>query len=148
MTSHDAQMRSDIATYGWHVIQVAEDDEGPGFAYTIGLFERFAHPELIVFGLPLETMHRMLNGAGAAVRGDRVYRAGRDYDEILEGYQCTFRPVPRSRYKEYLGTACGHYGRDDFPALQLIWPDREQRYPWAAPDDAWIRMAQPVLADG
>lgn len=148
MNGGDAQMRADIATYGWHVIKVYEDDEGPGFAFTIGLFRRFEHPEIIVFGLPPDTMHLMLNGAGAAVRDGRAYTAGRDYDDILEGYHCTFRPVPRAHYKEYLGSARWYYEGDDFPALQLIWPDREHRYPWGAPSDAWIRTAQPVLADG
>ena len=76
MTGGDAQMRADIATYGWHVVKVLEDDEGPAFAFTIGLWQRFQHPELIVFGLPLETMHQMLNGAGAAVRAGRPYAAG------------------------------------------------------------------------
>ena len=70
MTAGDAQMRSDIETYGWHVIKVLEDDEGPGFAFTIGLFKRFGHPELIVFGLPLDTMHEMLNAAGEAEMPD------------------------------------------------------------------------------
>ncbi len=147
MTGGDAQMRADIATYGWHVIKVLEDDEGPAFAFTIGLWQRFQHPELIVFGLPLETMHQMLNGAGAAVGAGRPYAAGQSYDDILEGYSCTFRPVPRRHYDAYLGSAQWYYEGDDFPALQLIWPDREQRYPWAAPSDAWIRTAQPVLAD-
>jgi hypothetical protein len=147
MAGGDAQMRADIATYGWHVIKVHEDDKGPGFAFTIGLFRRFEHPELIVFGLPADTMHLMLNAAGAAVRDGRVYGVGRDYDDILEGYNCTFRPVPRSQYDEYLGSARGYYDGDDFPALQLVWPDRDHRYPWAAPSEAWIRTAQPVLAD-
>jgi hypothetical protein len=140
-------MRADIATYGWHVIKVFEDDEGPGFAFTIGLYERFDHPELIVFGLPLETMHLMLNGAGEAVRAGRRYTAGQSYDGILEGYNCTFRPVPHSHYEAYLGSARWYYDGDAFPVLQLIWPDREHRYPWAAPAGAWIRKGQPVLAD-
>jgi Domain of unknown function (DUF4262) len=147
MTGGDAQMRADIATYGWHVIKVYEDDEGPAFAFTIGLFQRFGHPELIVFGLPPDTMHLMLNGAGENVRAGRPYAAGLNYDDILEGYSCTFRPVPRRHYEAYLGSARWYYEGDDFPVLQLIWPDREHRYPWAAPPDAWIRGAQPVLAD-
>jgi len=57
MNGGDAQVPADIETYGWHVIEVPEDDEGPGFAFTIGLFRRFEHPELIVFGLPMNTMH-------------------------------------------------------------------------------------------
>jgi hypothetical protein len=48
------------------VVKVFGDDEGPGFAFTIGLYQRFRHPELLVFGLPLDTMHLMLNGAGEA----------------------------------------------------------------------------------
>ncbi len=147
MSSGDAQVHADIATYGWHVVKVLEDDEGPGFAFTIGLYQRFEHPELIVFGLPPDTMHLMLNGAGEAVRAGQTYTAGRSYGDILEGYNCTFRPVPRRHYEAYLGYARWYYDGDGFPALQLIWPDREHRYPWTAPADAWIRTGQPVLAD-
>ena len=147
MNSGDAQVHADIATYGWHVVEVGEDDEGPGFAFTIGLHKRFDHPELIVFGLPLDTMHVMLNGAGESVRAGRTYAAGQSYDDVLEGYSCTFRPVPRRHYEAYLGYARWYYDGDDFPALQLIWPDREHQYPWGAAADAWIRKAQPVLAD-
>jgi hypothetical protein len=63
------------------------------------------------------------------------------------GYSCTFRTVPRRHYEAYLGSASWYYEGDDFPVLQLIRPDREHRYPWAAPDDAGIRKAQPILAD-
>jgi hypothetical protein len=147
MNSGDDQVHADIAAYGWHVVEVVEDDEGPGFAFTIGLHKRFEHPELIVFGLPLDTMHLMLNGAGESVRAGRAYAVGQSYDDVLEGYSCTFRPVPRRHYEAYLGYARWYYDGDDFPMLQLIWPDREHRYPWGAPADAWIRKAQPVLAD-
>jgi Domain of unknown function (DUF4262) len=41
MTGGDEQVRADIATYGWHVIKVLEDDEGPGFAFTIGHTDGF-----------------------------------------------------------------------------------------------------------
>ena len=89
----------------------------------------------------------MLNAAGEAVRAGQAYTVGQNSDDILHGYSCTFRPVPRGQYEAYLGSALRYYDGADFPALQLIWPDREGRYPWAAPDDAWIRRAQPVLAD-
>jgi uncharacterized protein DUF4262 len=147
MNPGEAQVHADIATYGWHVVKVTEDDEGPGFAFTIGLHKRFEHPELIVFGLPLDTMHLMLNAAGEAVRAGRAYAVGQSYDDVLNGYSCTFRPVPRRHYEAFLGYARWYYRGDDFPALQLVWPDREHRYPWAAPADAWIRTGQPVLAD-
>ena len=143
----DAKVHADIASFGWHVVEVREDDEGPGFAFTIGLYQRFQHPELIVFGLPLDTMLLMLNAAGEAVRAGRTFAAGQSSDDVLEGYECTFRPVPPKHYDAFLGYAVWYYDGDEFPTLQLIWPDREHRYPWAAPAGAWIRAAQPVLAD-
>ena len=100
-----------------------------------------------MFGLAPDTMHLILNGAGEAVRTGRTYAVGQSYEGVLEGYACTFRPVPSSHYEAFLGYARWYYDGDDFPTLQLVWPDREHRYPWAAPVDAWIREAQPVLAD-
>jgi hypothetical protein len=89
----------------------------------------------------------LLNAAGEAVRAGRTFTAGRSSDDVLEGYECTFRPVPPKHYDAFLGYALWHYDGDEFPTLQLIWPDREHRHPWAAPASAWIRAAQPVLAD-
>ena len=113
----------------------------------VGLYKRFEHPELVVFGLPPDTMHRLLNVAGEAARSGQVYVVGQGYNDLLEAYSCTFRPVPVKHYQPYLGYARWYYRGGDFPALQLVWPDREHRDPWAAPADAGIRGAQPVLAD-
>lgn len=40
----ERKLVSDIEEFGWHVIMIAEDDEGPAFAYSIGLFKILGHP--------------------------------------------------------------------------------------------------------
>jgi len=52
----DAKVLQDIQRVGWHVTSVfaRKEDEGPEWAFSIGLFHSFCHPEVIVHGLPLE----------------------------------------------------------------------------------------------
>lgn len=141
----EAQCVADVERYGLHVINVAADDRGPGFAYSVGLFRTFAHPELILVGLPRQTMHDLLNGAADAIRAGARFGGGDVTDALLEGYDCTFRPVPDRLYRAYLGWAGWFYDGQPFPALQLVYPDRERRWPWDAGAAVGFVEQQPVL---
>lgn len=137
----------DIEQYGWHIVGIEADDEGPGFAYSVGLHHTLGHPEVIVFGLAsADTMAQIINGIGDAVRSGTRFEDWHESDEILEGYSCMFRKVPIEAYPEYLGYAMWFYRPDQFPVLQCVWPDKEGRYPWEAECDPIVRQRQPVLA--
>ncbi len=41
---------ADIAEFGWHSVNVLEDDGYPPWTFTIGLYETGNHPELIIVG--------------------------------------------------------------------------------------------------
>jgi hypothetical protein len=41
---------TNIAEFGWHSVNVVEDDGHPPWTFTIGLFETWQHPELIRAG--------------------------------------------------------------------------------------------------
>ena len=146
-TEAERKVLSDVGTHGWHVVNVLEDDRGPAFSYTVGLFHSFRHPEVLVIGLPRETAHPILNEVGAAAQAGRRVEAGATYDDFLEGYDCTFRVIPPARYRFYLGWAMWFYDYAPFPALQLIYPDRERRWPWQEEASAEFRAQQPVIAD-
>jgi hypothetical protein len=144
------ELSADVEKHGWVVMRISADGPGPDFAYTIGLLDHFGHPEVIVVGLPLGVAHRILNTLGIAVRGGKRYVAGAVYDDLLEGYDVTFRAVPAYQLGAYLGWGRRYYresGREDFPALQLIYPDRQRRWPWQDGVADGFRNAQPVLAD-
>jgi hypothetical protein len=76
-----------IERYGWTCVAVEAGHDNPSWAYTIGLSDRFDHPELVMVGLPPPDAYWVLgqvarhvrDGAGVEV-GERILvpRAGID----------------------------------------------------------------------
>jgi hypothetical protein len=148
VTEDDVEKKlvSDIEEFGWHVIKIAEDDEGPAFAYSIGLFKTFGHPEIIVFGLDVDLMHRMINLIGEEVRHGRRFADEEAASGVLEGYDVRFKYVARRHYHEHVGYARWFYKGDDFPLLQCLWPDKKGRFPTDSDFARALRPRQPLLA--
>lgn len=136
---------ADVERYGLHVLKIGAEVDSPTFAYSVGLYHTFGHPELIILGLDLDVMHRLLNDVAAALRAGRRYSAGDVSDEFVEGYPVTFRTVPRRQYAAYLGWANWFHGGLEYPVLQMIYPDRERRWPWEEGVSDGFRRNQPVL---
>ena len=55
------KLTDDIVKYGFEVIMVPKTNYLPSFAYTVGLWKSYKHSELISLGLPIDTLHTMLN---------------------------------------------------------------------------------------
>jgi hypothetical protein len=142
---HNQQIIADIKEYGWHVVGVREDEEGPPFAYTIGFYRTLKHPEIILLGLDLELTHPLLNNLGDAIRGGQRYETGQEYEDILEAYCCMFRTVSTEFYNEFLGCGVRFYQGLNFPALQCVWPDKAQKYPWEEGFNPHWLPRQPIL---
>jgi hypothetical protein len=141
----EARVRADIARHGWHVALVPPEAGTPGWALSIGLFERFGHPELVVFGPDLAVLGRLVNHLGAWVRDGAHFEAGSERSDVLAGQTLAFREVAPKWIEVFLGNAAWHYRSQDFPALQGFWPDPGGRFPWdPACDLAW-RADQPLL---
>lgn len=137
----------DVQQYGWHIVGVKEDSEGPGFAYSIGLHHSLGQPEIIIFGLSSSgTMAQIINAIGEQMRKGTKFGDWMESDQVLEGYSCLFRHVDEGFYPEYLGYAMWFYRPDAFPVLQCVWPDRQGRYPWHPQFPAELHARQPVLA--
>jgi Domain of unknown function (DUF4262) len=138
-------IQENIDEYGWHVVMVPEDDLGPGFAYSIGLYKNWKHPEIIMFGLPIDILHRAINNAGEEVRLGKRFEDSDHSDEIFEGYPVAFRQVSPENYDEYLGQAIRYYGEESFPVLQGFWSDKRGHYPWDSDFSVEFREFQPAL---
>ena len=147
LNEHDKSVLQRREAHGWFVNMIAGDAEGPGFAYSFGLYEEFQHPEIIIFGLDSATMHGIINVAGEQVRKGARYREGDVTGDLLEGYNCAFRQVNPLQYRETCSWAVWFYGNSEFPVLQLFWPDKRNRFPW---DDGFtesLRSLQPDLSE-
>ncbi len=53
-----------ITQYGWSVVLVQPDTDGPGWAYTIGLWHSHRVPELAMFGGDVYETEEVLNALG------------------------------------------------------------------------------------
>lgn len=136
---------ADVEQYGLHVLKIGAEADSPTFAYTVGLYRTFGHAEVIMLGLGLDMMHQVLNDLADSLRKGRRYAPGDVSDEFLEGYPVTFRTVPEWHYDPYLGWANWFNEGHDYPAIQMIYPDRERRWPWDKGASEGFRQNQPVL---
>ena len=142
----ERKLVSDIEEFGWHVVLIPEDGEGPAFAYSVGLYKTFGHPELIVFGIDLRVMHLTINLVGQELRRGRHFSEGESVPDILNNSGTLFLKVARRHYQEYLACARWFYKGDDFPALQCLWPDTQGRFPTDPDFPESLRPRQPLLA--
>jgi hypothetical protein len=147
MPEIDPRVERDIARFGWHVVKVMEDEVGPAHAFSIGLWERHRHPEIVVVGPDLDVLHRLVNAVGEDVRAGRRFEADHAYPGIVAGLACCFRAVHRANYRDFLGYAGWYYGGAGFPALQCVWPDPAGRWPWDAGFAGELAAQQPVLSE-
>ncbi|BBU33385.1 hypothetical protein BTHE68_71190 (plasmid) [Burkholderia sp. THE68] len=142
------QTKQAISAHGHAVIGVTAEPKAkpptPGFAYTIGLEETYGHPELIVFGLPYEVAHGVLNDLAARIKGKTLALQDGDRDDrTLQGHRVVFRNVRAAFVRKYLRIA--HVLSEDTRALQVVWPDPFGKFPWEDDFDSRYAVAQPSL---
>ena len=141
----DEQVLADVAKYGWLVFKVLEKHESPGWAFSVGLYENFNHPEVVVFGLNDDLLGSVINSIGEDVRNGKTFAIDGLYPNLIDTYSCTFKSVNQVWYYDFLGYANWFYKGQDYPALQCIWPDRNSQFPWEPEfNPNWI-WAQPLL---
>ena len=134
----EQEVVDNIARCGWHCMRVASTADDPiqtVFAYTIGLEHSFGWPELICFGLGPDVLHACLANAIDECRRKAISpQAGLVLAEVLEQYPCRLDAFSVDHHSEHLGWAIwfARYQRRDPKAircLQLVWPDRDGRFP-------------------
>ncbi len=148
-SEYDFQLLQKIDEIGWYNIHVSEENDSPAYAFTIGHFQKHHHPEIIVIGLPPQIAHELLNIAAIKIAGAKEeIESYRKYTDFTEGLSVVFVPVGIEHYKEYLGYANWYYASmpTPYPALQMVWPDREGIYPWEPGYDKSFLKFQPLLS--
>ncbi|MDH3690007.1 MAG: DUF4262 domain-containing protein [Gammaproteobacteria bacterium] len=144
MDPTEQKLVSDVERHGWHVIHVLGDDEYPNFSYTVGLYDTFEHPEIILIGLKQEITNVLLNNMGVDIKEGKGFEPGQFYQGILDNFQCWIGEVPKSEYGAHVGFGLWYYDGDNFPLVQCVYPSTNNVYPWERefPEDSkfWARM--------
>lgn len=152
MTTHnehncidDKKFSADLEKFGWTVLLLEATDYLPSFAYTVGLWKNYKHPEIISFGLTTKTLHLILNEAGEIAKTGRTIEVGKNYDDYFENSNTQFIKVDTRNISDYFGQAINYYKTTDFPTIQLVWTDRNNRFPWDKDYEEEFKYKQPLL---
>jgi Domain of unknown function (DUF4262) len=134
-----------VEKYGWFVPLFKADENGPSFAYTIGLWKTFQHPEIICFGLAPMTIGQILNNAGQLVKEGNTLPLNQRDNRLLEKMDVVFVPIATEKnIRRYFGYGLW-YNKGIFPAIQLVWGDTQNRFPWEEGFETKFGRFQPLL---
>ena len=138
-----------IEEWGVSILSVTPraDEEGPTWTYSIGFWQQYNHPELIIVGLEGGTAGALINEVNRRVRdkGQR-FESGSQSDDLLSGgYTCFFQKVEAQEYGDRLVGNTWFYGDDRFEVVQVIWPDLQHKHPWQQDVDPSVRKLQRLL---
>lgn len=116
---------------GYHVTYVFPDEEAddPSFAYTVGLWENFAHPELLLHGHDREATATIMLRLASDVRGGVKFTHGQ-VDRETFNRSVAFVAIADDQLEERFVVTRAVYDHDEFTALQVITPDEKDRFPW------------------
>lgn len=136
--------RENIKNYGHGVISVVASETEPGFSYTVGRIEQ-GLPELIIFGVPSNTgMHALNDAVDWAKRFKGVLPEHTPIEGIIN-FPATFKPVQERHLSTYFKVVFALYPVETFPALQMLWTDAQNKFPWEPGFDARLVLCQPSL---
>ena len=138
-------IRGHIDQYGCHLVMIEAGEYLPGFVYSIGLYERFNHPEIICFGLKTNVMATIINDICHEIKDGKNFDVEINYTSILKDYDVCFLKIAPNYYSHYLGFGGWYYGNCDFPAIQLVWPDKQHNFPWQENFNKDWKFKQPLL---
>lgn len=143
--SFDDITHQHIKQFGFSVILIEPTDYLPGFAYTVGLMQTWQHPDMICIGLPVKTLHEVINNAVALLKERGPLPTNIPYPDIFDTIPAQFIRVKDEWLRDYVGYAINYYKTVTPEFIQLVWPDRNEHFPWEKEYDEDLVHIQPLL---
>jgi Domain of unknown function (DUF4262) len=139
------ETKLNIEKFGLQVICVLGTNYSPSFGYSVGLWETYKHPEIICFGLPTKLTHEIINDVAEIIKNGETIQTNKTYYEIFKKSRAEFIKVADDNINDYFNAAINYFGDNNFPAIQLIWTDRNDKFPWEQDFEEEFTHDQPLL---
>jgi len=123
-----ASARRNIAIHGYSITYVFGDEVDVPFCYSVGLWETWSHPELLLYGLSWDDTATVMGALSRQIRDGRRFADG-EIDEEMFDRKIAFVNVAPGRYEGRIPVTIMYYEGFDFPLLQVITPDEGGRFP-------------------
>ena len=137
------EIRQRVREQGWDVVSVAAQAGIPPHSYTAGLALGGLH-EFIVFGFSPELARPVLSDLAQRARDGERFPTNVGLEDVLPGMPAVLLEVPRVEADHYLAAARG-CAPTNLRALQIVWPDERDLFPWQDGYDEVFRGRQIVL---
>lgn len=135
-----------VEAHGWAVVYVNAGANTPGYAYTVGLFENYSHPDLMISGLPQTTSAVILNNLGKRVKQGENFEVCEPVDGVMQGYKARFAPMHPGWTIKMMALNEVYVRLSDLPSIQVLWPDVSGSYPDEEACDRDTKLVQPFCA--
>lgn len=113
-----------VDTHGWAIRHVLGYSSAAPFSYTVGLTAR-GWDELLITGLPADVADVFIRNAVDEQESRGAFQAGDRTDALTESGSVVF-----IRVEDLRGLTAAERILGDFEALQLVWPDSNDVFPW------------------
>ena len=142
---HFRKVEEDIEKYLCNITGVGAGSGSPSFSYSTGL-SRYALPEIIICGLPMEICSTFINQLANEMMNGKELELGKRYDEYVANYDAIFIKVSEENIDKYMKVTKRHI-EGEIEAFQMVWPDTDGVFPWEDGfDEKFIKM-QPMLGE-
>jgi hypothetical protein len=137
---------SAVGEHGWAISGRHGDEAAPPWAYSVGMWLTCQVPELVLCGLPVENAATIINAIGARIADGADFGPDDVLDDICPA-PLAFRPVePGWRATGgLLAVSDTFYGMVRPPYLQVVWSDKNGRFPWEPGFQSAFDQLQPLL---
>lgn len=136
-------LREAVDANGWQTVMFPP--QRPIWAFTVGLTKSFGQPEVLVFGLPPQVMHPMVERLARAAANGEAFHHGFRSDDVLETFTCELRKVDPKWHDLLLGPVKPFYAGTDLAILQCVWPDKQGKLPHEEGYDVAYKQRQAEL---
>ena len=125
-----SKVDENISKYGFHITYVLEDEKGPSFCYSTGLFKNYKIPEIFISGLPQNLSFDLVGDYAEKFKQKTVpinlkINSPTKYFE----FQILFIEVDNKSLEKYVYSCNRFYGEKEYKYLQLIYPDTKGLFP-------------------
>lgn len=139
------KITKEINQYGLSVIALEATDYLPSYAHSVGLWQQYQHPEIIIFGLPPTMMQGILNEIATILKDGESIELNKIYDTFFENGHAIFVAIDERNKNDYFTYAIDFYKNANFKTIELIWTDRNYKFPWDEGFESEFKFKQPLL---
>lgn len=130
LEQYHSKVDENVAKFGFHITYVMEDENGPSFCYSTGLYKSYQIPEVFLSGLPQSLSFALVTDYADKFK-EKILETNKKINSFSEDFDFPvyFIEVEKENLKDYDYASQRFYGSENYKCVQLIYPDTNSKFP-------------------